>query len=103
MTTRIGGMRKKTRFKFQKEKADKGKLSIKKFLQTFKIGDKVSLSVEPAYQKGMYCPRFLGKIGVITAIKGTCYEVEIKDINKKKRFVVHPVHLINVNVIAKKK
>ncbi len=96
MTTRIGGFRKKTRFKFQKEQGDKGKISIRKYLQKLELGDKVALTVEPAYQKGMYNPRFLGKIGTVIAKKGTCYQVEIKDINKKKSFIIHPVHLKKV-------
>ena len=94
MTTRMDGFRKRTRQKFSKNISDKGKISIRKFLQKFDIGDKVGLSVEPAYQKGMYRPKFMGKTGTISAIKGTCYEVEITDFNKKKKLIVHPIHLI---------
>lgn len=96
MTTRLDGFRKRTRRKFKKEKKNKGKISIRKYLQEFNVGDKVCLTVEPAYQKGMYRPKFLGKIGTVTSRKGSCYEVEIKDFNKKKKLIVHPVHLTKV-------
>ena len=54
------------------------------------------LGVEPAIQKGMYHPRFVGKAGIIAGKVGRCYEVTIKDINKAKMLVVHPVHLRRV-------
>jgi len=96
MTTRMDGFRKRTRHKFKKERSQKGKVSIKKFLQKFEVGESVYLSVEPAYQKGMYRPKFMGKSGVVVKKKGTCYEVKINDQGKSKVLIVHPVHLIKV-------
>ena len=96
MTTRMDGFRKRTRHKFKKERSEKGKVSIRSFLQKFEVGEKVGLSVEPAYQKGMYRPRFMGKTATILRKKGTCYEVQINDLGKTKTLVVHPVHLIKV-------
>ena len=57
----------------------KGKISITSFLRDFNDGDKVCLVAEPAYQKGMYYPRFHGKAGIVVGKKGNCYEVQIKD------------------------
>ena len=94
MTTRMDGFRKRTRSKFKKERVQKGKISIKSFLQKFEVGDKVSLSVEPAYQKGMYRPKFMGKTGTVVRKKGSCYEVKIDDLGKSKTLIVHPVHLV---------
>tara|TARA_Y100000310_G_scaffold251715_1_gene258299 strand:- start:16431 stop:16748 length:318 start_codon:yes stop_codon:yes gene_type:complete len=96
MTRRIGGMRRKSRYKFKKERRAKGKISLKKYFQTFTKGEKVYLGVEPAVQKGMYHPRFLGKVGVIEGKQGKCYEVSLKDINKLKKLIVHPIHLVKV-------
>ena len=90
---RIGGLRRKTRYKLKKERRRKGKISITRYFQEFVAGDKVNLIAEPAVQKGMYHPRFMGKSGLVTGKRGDCYLVEIKDINKKKTVVVHPVHL----------
>jgi large subunit ribosomal protein L21e len=96
MTTRMDGFRKRTRSKFTKHASTKGKISIRKYLQKFEVGEKVSLSVEPAYQKGMYRPKYMGKTGTILRQKGTCYEVQINDLGKNKTLIIHPVHLIKV-------
>jgi large subunit ribosomal protein L21e len=51
------------------------------------------LCAEPAYQKGMYYPRFHGKSGIVSGMRGDCYEIVIKDSAKQKTLVVHPIHL----------
>jgi large subunit ribosomal protein L21e len=94
MTTRIGGFRRKTRFKLQKKLRQKGKISLQKYFQEFNEGDRCVLKAEPAIQKGMYFPRFHGKSGVVQSKRGNCYEVNIKDGKLTKTIVVHPVHLI---------
>ena len=96
MTTRIGTARRKTRQKMTKSPRKKGKFSLRKYLQEFKVGDEVILKLEPAVQKGMYFPRFHGKQGTIAAKKGNCYEVNVKDFKKEKILIVHPVHLKSV-------
>ncbi len=92
MVDRVGGFRRNTRYKLQKNVRQRGKVSLRRFLQSFEIGEVVRLAAEPAYQKGMYFPRFYGKVGKISKKVGTCYEVAIKD-GKDKIVVVHPVHL----------
>jgi ribosomal protein L21E len=96
MATRIGGARRKTRQKFKKDFRVKGKISLRAYLQTFSAGDKVALKAETAIQRGMYFRRFHGKIGTVGRNLGTCYEVIIKDQNKTKHVIVHPVHLRRV-------
>ena len=93
MVTRKGGVRRKTRYKLRKEKRQRGKISITRYFQSFKEGDRVLLDVEPAVQKGMYHPRFMGKSGIIRNKRGKCYEVTINDLGKEKKLIVHPVHL----------
>ncbi len=51
------------------------------------------MKAEPAVQHGMYYPRFHGKHGVVKGKQGNCYIVGIKDKNKAKDLIVHPVHL----------
>ena len=96
MVQRIGGFRRKTRYKFRKEKRSRGKISLTKYFQSFDIGDRVYLHLEPAVQKGMYYPRFMGKSGIVKGKRGKCYEVAINDIGKEKMLIVHPVHLKKV-------
>ena|SRR3989344_4670561 len=100
MTKKIGGLRKKTRHKLKKNIREKGKISIRKFFQVFEIGDQVRLSAEPAVQRGMYLPRFYGKHGIIKGKQGRCYEVLIKDQDKKKTLIVHPVHLVGIKNVG---
>lgn len=93
MVKRKGGFRRKTRYRYRKHKDQRGKISITNFMQSFNLGDKVHLTVEPAYQKGMYFPMYMGKTGIIKGQRGRCYEVEISDINKQKTLIIHPIHL----------
>ena len=97
MVKRIGSIMRKSRQKLSKNIREKRKVRISSFLQTFNNGDRVVLKVEPAYQKGQYFLRFHGKTGVISNKTGTCYEVRIKDIDKEKTLIVHPVHLKKVS------
>ena len=93
MVQRKGGIRRKTRYKFRKEKRSKGKISITRYFQSYTIGDRVYLGLESAVQKGMYHPRFMGRSGTIKGKRGRCYEVAINDLGKEKTLIVHPVHL----------
>lgn len=93
MVKRTGGSRRKTRHKLKKNVRTRGKISLTSFFQKFNSGDKVVLKAEPAYQKGMYFPRFHGKTAVISKQIGTCYEVLLNDQGKDKTLIVHPVHL----------
>lgn len=93
MVKRIGGIRRKTRYKLTKEKRNAGKISITRYFQSFSIGDRVNLGMEPAVHKGTYHPRFMAKSGIVKGKRGRCYEVAINDFGKEKTLVVHPVHL----------
>ncbi len=97
---RIGGARRKTRQKFKKHYRSRGKVSLRRYLQSFTRGDRVALVAEPAVQKGMYFRRFHGKTGTVVKKIGSCYEVSILDGNKEKRVIVHPVHLRSEHVKA---
>jgi ribosomal protein L21E len=93
MVQRIGRFRRKTRHKLKKNVKDKGKIRISSYLQKFKPEERVILKAEPGVQSGMYFPRFHGRPGIIKGMQGKCYIVKIKDINKEKDIIVHPVHL----------
>ena len=93
MANKIGGLRRKSRYKLKKERRRKGKISVSRFMQTFKSGQRVHLSVESSVHKGVYHPRFIGKTGTVRGLRGKCYEVMINDKGKEKLLIVHPVHL----------
>lgn len=93
MTQKTGSRRRKTRSKLRKNVSQKGKISIRNYLQKFKDGEKVILVAEPAVQDGMHHPRYQGKTGTISGTQGTCYKVKIKDGKKEKIMITHPIHL----------
>jgi len=90
---RTGGFRRKTRSKLRKNVRDKGKISIRKYLQKFDEGERVNLVAESGIQRGMYHPKFHGKSGVVERKQGSNYFIKIKDGNKYKSLLVHPIHL----------
>ncbi|MBI4154609.1 50S ribosomal protein L21e [Candidatus Woesearchaeota archaeon] len=93
MSIRKYGSRRKSRSKLRKNIRDRGKISITRYLQEFKSGDKVLLDAEPAIQKGMYHPRYHSLAGIIINKRGNAYEVKINDNGKDKNIFVRSVHL----------
>jgi len=82
---------------------DKGKIKLSRYFQNLDIGDRVAvlreLSLQPRFPK-----RIHGRTGVVEGMRGRGYIVKIKDLNKEKSYIIHPVHLkkIEENVIEKK-
>ena len=93
MVQRQGGSRRKSRSKFRIRKSEKGKISIRKYFQNLENGTRVVLKANPSVQKGLYTARYHGKVGIIKHKRGKCYEVSIKDNNKPKTLIIHPIHL----------
>ncbi|MBI4449238.1 50S ribosomal protein L21e [Candidatus Woesearchaeota archaeon] len=93
MVIKIGGMRRKTRTLLRKNIRNKGKISISRYFAEYKLGDRVLLMMEPAVQKGMYYPRYYGKVANVEGKRGDCYIVTIQDRSVQKTLTVHPVHI----------
>lgn len=93
MVTRIGTKQRKTRYKFTLHYRERGKLSLSRYFQEFKEGDKVNLKINSSVQTGQFFPRFHGLTGTVTGKRGFCYEVKIYDRDKEKKLFVHPIHL----------
>lgn len=87
------GKRSKTRSKYRKHKREKGRPTVNKMLQTFHIGDRVHVLVDPSLHKGMPFRRFIGKTGTVIGRQGACYFVKIPDMHSEKVILVHPAHL----------
>lgn len=93
---RIGGFRRKSRGKLKIPLKEKGKFYISRFLQTFEEGTKVLLKNFSSFHKGIFDLRFYGRVGKIIGKQGICYKVSIKDGNKEKTLIVHPIHLSSI-------
>lgn len=76
----------------RKSVREHGKVNLSNYFQDFKEGQRVAvvreLSVNPKFPK-----KLQGRSGVIESKKGSSYIVKIKDINKEKTYIIHPVHL----------
>ncbi|MEK6860258.1 MAG: 50S ribosomal protein L21e [Nanoarchaeota archaeon] len=69
-----------------------GKIKLSHYFQEFEKGDKVTvireLAVQPKFPK-----QIQGRTGNVISKKGNSYVVMIKDLNKEKQYIIHPVHL----------
>ncbi|HEX54669.1 MAG: 50S ribosomal protein L21e [Candidatus Altiarchaeales archaeon] len=85
------GMRRRTR-NFRVRPRDRGKISIRRYLQRFDNRDTVIIDIDPRYQNIPH-PRFHGRTGRVIGSQGRAYYVEVRDGNKIKKVLVTPEHL----------
>jgi len=73
----------------------KGKIKLSRYFQDFEKGERVAVIKELALQ-----PRFpqklQGRTGIIDGKRGSSYILKIKDLNKEKIYIIHPVHLMRL-------
>ena len=76
----------------RKQLRTRGKVRLSNYFQEFKTGDRVTvireLTLEPKFPK-----QIQGRSGVVDSKRGSSYIVKIKDLNKEKTYIIHPVHL----------
>ncbi|MAH49357.1 50S ribosomal protein L21e [Candidatus Pacearchaeota archaeon] len=70
----------------------KGKLRLSSYFKKIEDGKKVSVVRELGIKAG-FPKRIIGKSGKVVGVRGKCKLVELKDGNKTKTFIIHPVHL----------
>ncbi len=93
MAKRKGGMRRKSRAKLKRRVSERGRVSIRDYLQHLQVNDYVVLKINSSVHEGMFLPRFYGRTGMVTGKRGDCYRVTFMDGNKEKAVYVHPIHL----------
>lgn len=76
----------------RKRTSERGKISLTKYFQEFKVGEPVSVVRELSLPLD-YVKKIQGRTGNIIAKRGSAYEVAILDINKEKRYMIKPIHL----------
>ncbi|MFO7797675.1 MAG: 50S ribosomal protein L21e [Promethearchaeati archaeon] len=88
------GYRNKSRKKYRKKPRQKGLGAIDKYLIDYEIGNKVNIIADPSQQKrGLPHRRYHGRTGVITGIRGRCFEVDVKLGNSNKTIIIGREHL----------
>jgi large subunit ribosomal protein L21e len=76
----------------RKSVKSRGKLSLSSYFQEFKPGDKVAVVKEHSEIFG-YSTRTQGRTGTVIEKRGNAYHIEMKDIDKPKRYFIKPIHL----------
>lgn len=71
---------------------ERGKLSLSSYFKKIEDGASVALVTDAGVQSN-YLARLKGKSGKVVGSRGQSKVVEIKDGNKMKTLIVHPVHL----------
>ena len=79
----------------KKKKREHGKISLSRYFQAFKKGERVAVIKELALQP-KFPKRLQGRSGVIESKRGSSYMVKINDLNKEKTYIIHPAHLIKL-------
>ena len=76
----------------RKQSRTHGKIKLSNYFREFKEGERVTvvreLALNPKFPK-----QIQGRSGVIESKRGSSYLVKIKDLNKEKTYIIHPVHL----------
>ncbi|MDD5699603.1 MAG: 50S ribosomal protein L21e [Candidatus Nanoarchaeia archaeon] len=70
----------------------RGRPGLGKLFRQFKQGESVAVIKEPSIDS-KFPLRLQGSTGVVTSRRGRSYEVEIYTQDKKKKFLIEPIHL----------
>lgn len=94
MTRKTKGMQSgKSRTVLKKAARERGKVQISRYIQNFKEGDEVIITIEPSSQKGMPRLRYKGYRGTVVCKQGRCYKIALKSGNKDMQVISAPEHL----------
>ena len=77
----------------------KGKFSFVKYFQKFQPGDSVAVVRELSVPFG-YSNRTQGRTGKVIQKRGSAYEVQIRELNKLKTYMIKPIHLKKIQDIG---
>ena len=81
-----------------KKPHEKGKFSFTKYFQKFQPGDSVAVVKDLGFPFG-YSNRLQGRTGKVLEKRGRAYYIEIKDLNKPKRYLLNPIHLKKIEEV----
>lgn len=87
------GAHKRSRRRLSLRRKDRGKINLKKALQSFNTGERVLIDPSPYVQKNIPHRRFFGISGTIVQRKGKAYTVEVLQGTMSKTVDLLPVHL----------
>src|SRR3989442_14292976 len=83
----------KTRQKFRGSPRQRGLSPITRSLQSFKVGEHVTIVIDSSVQKGWPHHRFHGMTGTVVERRGAAFVVDVRFGGRIKKAVVRPEHL----------
>ena len=78
----------------------RGKLQLSKYFQELDDGAKVAVTINKSVSFS-FPKRLQGRTGVVVGKRGKSYVVEVKDVEKVKKFIIAPIHLKKLNASKK--
>ncbi len=87
------GIMEKTRQKFRRSPRQRGLSPITRSLQSFKVGERVTIVIDSSVQKGWPHHRFHGMTGTVVEHRGSAFVVDVRFGGRIKKAVVRPEHL----------
>lgn len=87
------GYRRRTRSVMQKRSRDRGLSPITRAFQSFDVGEKVNVNIDPSIHKGQPHVRFHGHTGTVARMQGNAYMLDVRMGGKMKQIIVRPEHL----------
>ncbi|MHC1593373.1 MAG: 50S ribosomal protein L21e [Methermicoccaceae archaeon] len=87
------GTRRKSRYKLQKSRRERGLSPITRTVQRFEIGEKVNVKIDSSIHKGAPHHKFHGKTAEVVGKRGRAYILKARDGRAIKEVIVLPEHL----------
>jgi ribosomal protein L21E len=78
--------------KKKKKIREKGKIRFSEYFKKLEEGQKVAVVREKSVKKS-FPDRIIGKSGIVSGSKGSYKVIQLKDGNKTKEFLIHPINL----------
>ena len=87
------GYRRRTRSVMRRRVRERGLSPITKIFQTFDVGAKASVNIDPSMHRGQPHIRFQGRTGTVVGMQGKSYLIDVMMGDMKKQVIVSPEHL----------
>tara|TARA_Y100000310_G_C20396373_1_gene675291 strand:- start:271 stop:531 length:261 start_codon:yes stop_codon:yes gene_type:complete len=76
---------------------ERGKIRFSEYFKSLETGERVAIKREQSVAAS-FPERVQGRTGVVTGKKGNSYIVDVMEFNKKKTFIIQPIHLKRIGV-----
>jgi large subunit ribosomal protein L21e len=87
------GPRQGTRKKLANDPRERGTSPPQRAIQTYDVGQRVHMKIDPSVPDGRYHPRFDGRTGEIVGTQGDAFKVRVDDGGTDKTLIVTAAHL----------